>query len=272
MIFSFLAAFPAASAQNAVTYTVAKGDTLYAISRKYGISVEDLCAANNMNKSNVLWVGQRLTIPHQDEDDSSAAPALKRQYDTYTVQKGDTFYHIATVNDISVEQLKSLNNLSADSILLAGQKLRIPVSIVDTSAPDLPDLPSNDPRVYSSKEGDSSLTWPVEHPVVTYTKGKVSGVQLSAMQGETVKTIRAGTVMYTGNYRGYGQVVFVQSKAGYTYAYTGLGSIWVKKGDYVVFGDSLGTAGTDGIKGTSQISLMVFNKSTPIDPAKAPRG
>ena len=277
-VFSFLAVLPAASAQNTASYTVVKGDTLYAISRKYGISIDDLCAANNMSKNNVIWVGQRLTIPGQETDTvissapSPASSSEKREYDIYTVQKGDTFYHIAMVNDISVEQLKSLNKLSADSRLLAGQKLKIPVSIVDTTAPELPDLPSNDPRTYSKKIGDSNLTWPVEHPTVTYTKGKVSGVQLSAMQGEEVKAIRAGTVMYTGSYRGYGQVVFVQSKAGYTYAYTGLGSINVKKGDYVVFGDSLGTAGTDGIKGTSQISFMVFNKSTPVDPATAPRG
>jgi septal ring factor EnvC (AmiA/AmiB activator) len=78
--------------------------------------------------------------------------------------------------------------------------------------------------------------------------------------------------MYVGNYRGYGQVVFIQSPSDYIYAYSGLGTIKVKKGDYVVFGDVIGTAGTDSIKGTSQISLMVFQKSNPIDPAKAPRG
>jgi murein DD-endopeptidase MepM/ murein hydrolase activator NlpD len=103
-------------------------------------------------------------------------------------------------------------------------------------------------------------------------KGKVSGVQLSAKKGEPVTCVRAGTVMYTGNYRGYGQVVFVQSKANYIYAYTGLESVSVRKGDYVVFGDSLGTAGMDSIKGTSQIAFMVFYKSDAVDPAKAPRG
>ena len=116
------------------------------------------------------------------------------------------------------------------------------------------------------------MTWPVKNPTVTYMNGKVSGVQLSAQKNESVTAIRAGTVMYVGNYRGYGQVVFVQAKTGHIYVYSGLGSIKVRKGDYVVFGDSLGTAGTDSIKGTTQICLMVFQKSNPIDPAKAPRG
>lgn len=277
----FFAAFTfSVSAEDSSKYTVQEGDTLYSIGRKFDISVSALREANNISENNVIIVGQKLSIPSKSLDNSKQNTVAKkedtkdvnRKYDIYTVQKGDTFYHIALVNDISIANLKALNNLSEDSILKIGQKLKIPVSIVDSASANLPDLPSNDPRKYSSKKGDSSLTWPVQSPEVTYIKGKVSGVHLSAKEKEDVKCIRAGTVVYIGNYRGYGQVVFVQAKANYIYAYTGLDSIKVKNGDYVVFGDVIGTAGTDSIKGTSQISFMVFNKSTPIDPAKAPRG
>ena len=263
----------------AETHTVEKGETYYSISRKYGISVDQLCAVNNLTVNDVLKVGQKLSIPEKNTEKNSlpsVSPSknpsnAERKFDTYTVQKGDTFYRIAKVNGISVEELKALNNLDSDIVLKAGQRLKIPVTIVDTSA-SLPSLPSSDPRKYSEKKGDSSLTWPVKNPTVTYMNGKVSGVQLSAQKNESVTAIRAGTVMYVGNYRGYGQVVFVQAKTGHIYVYSGLGSIKVRKGDYVVFGDSLGTAGTDSIKGTTQICLMVFQKSNPIDPAKAPRG
>lgn len=265
------------------TYVVQAGDTLYSIGRKFDVSVSSLRKENNISEDNVIRVGQKLSIPEKASSSGGASQVIKnaeepekkdamRKFDVYTVQKGDTFYRIAKVNDITIAELKKLNNLSEDSILKSGQKLKIPVSIIDSNTASLPDLPSNDPRNYSKKKGDSSLTWPVENPDVTYIKGKVSGVHLSAKEKESVKCIRAGTVMYTGNYRGYGQVVFVQSKANYIYAYTGLDSINVKNGDYVVFGDVLGNAGTDSIKGTSQISFMVFNKSVPVDPEKAPRG
>lgn len=263
----------------AETYVVQPGDTLYSIGRKFDVTVVSLRKENNISEDNVIKVGQKLSIPTKVTSESEtqswndvSAERKNRKYDIYTVQKGDTFYSIAKVNDTTVANLRELNNLEKDSILMAGQKLKIPVSIVDSASTNLPDLPSNDPRPYSKKKGDSSLTWPVEKPEVTYIKGKVSGVHLSAKEKEDVKCIRAGTVVYTGNYRGYGQVVFVQSKANYIYAYTGLESIKVKNGDYVVFGDVLGTAGTDSIKGTSQISFMVFNKSVPVDPEKAPRG
>ena len=275
MLFAVVSAVAAQTA----SYTVAKGDTLYSISRKYGVSVSELTQANSLSSDSVIKVGQTLVIPSaqnaaatvQAPQTISAAPAT-RSYDSYTVQKGDTLYRIAKVNGITVDELKTLNNLNSSSVLKVGQVLKIPATFVDTSSVTLPDLPSVDPRKYSARTGDSSLQWPVQQPVVTYIQGKVSGVQLSAQKNESVTAIRAGTVMYVGNYRGYGQVVFVQSKTGHIYASAGLGSISVKKGDYVVFGDKLGTAGTDSIKGTSQISLMVFLKSNPIDPAKAPRG
>lgn len=295
--------------QSQTKHTVVKGETYYSISKKYGISVDELCSANNLNTSDVLKVGQILNIPQKNSaanssssassSNSAASSANKnqssantsatssqktassatsnsasstRKFDTYTVQKGDTFYRIAKINGITVNELKEMNNLADDKVLKVGDKLKIPVTILDTKNANLPDLPSNDPRNYSSKKGDSSLTWPVKNPKVTYMNGKVSGVQLSARKNEEVTAIRAGTVMYVGNYRGYGQVVFIQSKTGHIYVYSGLGTIKVKKGEYVVFGDVLGTAGTDSIKGTHQICLMVFQKSVPVDPAKAPRG
>ncbi|MCR5620241.1 MAG: LysM peptidoglycan-binding domain-containing protein [Treponema sp.] len=274
---------PLIAAQASSTYTVEKGDTLYSISRKYGISVAELSRENNIKNDNIIYIGQKLSIPvptaEKAESERSTPATVKkasenksRQYDVYTVQSGDTFYNIAKVNDISIAKLKELNSINDESKLRVGQKLKIPVSYVDTDNAKLPDLPSADPRKYSEKLGDSSLTWPVENPTVTYTQGKVSGVHLTAKPDETVKCIRAGIVMYTGSYRGYGQVIFVQTKADYIYAYTGLSECSVQKGDYVVFGDKLGKAGTDGIKGASQISLMVFLNSKPIDPAKAPRG
>ena len=56
------------------------------------------------------------------------------------------------------------------------------------------------------------------------------------------------------------------------YAYTGMSSISVQKGDYVVYGDTIGTAGVDSISKESRLTLMVFRNGSPIDPATAPRG
>jgi len=267
------------SVDGTIEYVVAKGDTLYGLGRKFGVSVADICTANSITKEQGLKAGQKLVIPLTASSYSKPAAETvsdntktERTYDVYTVQKGDTFWHIAQINDMSVDELKSLNNLTKESTLKVGQKLKIPATIVDTSKAELPDLPSADPRTYTEKKVDPNLVWPVKTPAVTYVTGKVKGVQLTASKNEAVTAIRAGTVTSCGNYRGFGQVVFVLSKTGLVYAYSGLGSVKVTRGQYVVFGDVIGTAGTDSIKGTPQIMFMVYQKGTAMDPAKAPRG
>ncbi len=279
-------------------HEVKKGETYYGISRAYGISVDELLKANSLKKDDVLKIGQLLIIPGKEvvaksssgektsstgsaSSSSSKSASLNElsvknpdlKYDTYIVQKGDTLWRIASNNGLKVDELKTINGMSGEVSLKIGQELKVPFKEKEAEKEILiTDLTVSDPRKYSEKTGDSSLTWPVKNPTVTYTKGKVSGVQLSAKKNENVTCIRSGKVMYVGNYRGYGQVVFIQANTDHVYAYTGLGTIKVKKGDSVSFGDVIGTAGTDSIKGTSQISLMVFQKSNPIDPAKAPRG
>ena len=270
-------------------YKVNKGDTLYSISKKYQITVAELRAANNLSEKDVIKVGQVLIIPTANlnnavslnsdpvKTDASKNKATK----TYVVQKGDTLYGISKKSGMSVGELMALNNFDNNTVIKVGQKVKVyetgsavKTSTTTASGTTATQVTSNPPdtRTYGSTvNADSSTVWPVKNPKVTTVKGKVNGVQLSAGKDETVTCIREGSVMYVGVYRGYGQILFIQSKTGIIYAYAGLGSINVKKGDYAMFGTSLGTVGIDPISKKSQITLMVFQNGQPIDPAKAPR-
>ena len=279
-------------------YSVEKGDTLYSISKKYQLTVAELRTANNMSENDVLKIGQKLTIPEADigtaaalstntasKNKTASSSAVKTS--TYTVEKGDTLYGIARKNGISLADLLNINGFDSNTVLKIGQKIKIyqkneEIKKVSEKKTDSPvksntstvTVPAKTPdtRSYGATlTSDSSTKWPVKNPKVTQVKGKVSGVQLSAKQNESVLCIHEGTVMYVGIYRGFGQVVFIQSKTGLIYAYTGLGSVDVKKGDYIVSGKTIGTAGIDSISGNSQITFMVFQNGQPIDPAKAPR-
>ncbi|HAH61837.1 MAG TPA: M23 family peptidase [Treponema sp.] len=270
------------------SYTVQRGDTLYSISRKYQLTVAELRTANNLSDSDVIKAGQKLVIPSADisnaaalsatpDADSSAGKQETGTTKTYIVQKGDTLYGIARKYDMKLAELLSLNSMGSDAVIKAGQKIAVAGGTPAETPPKdtvpvKPDSSKNPGDDDIARTGDSSLMWPVENPNVTYVKGKVSGVELSAKKGEQVKSIRAGTVMYTGMYRGYGNVVFVESKTGLIYAYSWLGSVSVRKGDYVVCGDTVGTAGKDPDTGSPRLSFMVFKNGMPMDPAEAPRG
>lgn len=94
------------------TYIVQKGDSLYAISRKYNIPVNELIEINNLSNL-TLQIGQKLLVPKKDIEE-----------DSYIVEKGDTLWSIAKKNNISVNELKELNNLTSNTISI-GQILKI---------------------------------------------------------------------------------------------------------------------------------------------------
>ena len=92
-------------------YVVKKGDTLYSISKKFNIGVNELKELNNLS-NDLLSVGQSLIINKVSNDE-------------YIVEKGDTLYSIARKFNTTVSELAELNNLTS-SILSIGQKLLIP--------------------------------------------------------------------------------------------------------------------------------------------------
>ena len=98
-----------------MVYTVKKGDSLCQIATQFGVSVNDLISYNNLGTT-FLQVGQQLLIPEKNDDTSDIS---------YIVKSGDTLWSIAKKYNISVDELKSANNLSSN-MLTIGQKLTIP--------------------------------------------------------------------------------------------------------------------------------------------------
>lgn len=104
-------------------YTVQRGDSLYSIASRYGVTVSALREANNLT-TDVLQIGQILIIPGQGSS-GETPPNEGGTISTYTVRSGDSLWSIASRYGISVEELRNANNLTSD-VLQIGQVLRIP--------------------------------------------------------------------------------------------------------------------------------------------------
>jgi len=115
-------------------YTVEKNDTLYSISRRFNISIDEIKRINNLN-NDILSIGQRIYLKERNDDEN-----------IYIVQKGDTLYSISKKFNISVEEIKRLNNL-VNNDLYVGEELIVIENNIPTDSMDY--------EIYEVVKGDS---------------------------------------------------------------------------------------------------------------------
>jgi membrane-bound lytic murein transglycosylase D len=140
------------------SYRVKPGDTWWAISKKYNVSVADLQRDNNAGKTKTLKVGQSLRIPGQEVASESASArkwASKRA--NYLVRQGDTVWSIARHFKIDSATLLKANGLGKASVIKPGQKLFVPdAGSVETKvAQAKADAVRRDTVNYQVRPGDS---------------------------------------------------------------------------------------------------------------------
>ena len=102
-------------------YIVQKGDTLYSISRKFNIPIDEIIRINNLN-NDILSINQKLYLIEQNNNNE--------EYDTYIVQKGDSLWKISREYNIPVNELIEINNLD-NLTLQINQELLVPKKNID---------------------------------------------------------------------------------------------------------------------------------------------
>lgn len=117
----------APGAEGTIIHVVERGETLSIIASRYGTTVEAIVQANAIANPNLIYVGQRLTIPAQ----GSVAPE-----ESYVVQPGDTLGRIAARFGTTVSTLAQANDIADPSLIYPGQRLIIPSAV--QQPPELP--------------------------------------------------------------------------------------------------------------------------------------
>jgi LysM repeat protein len=115
------------------THTVAPGDTLFSIARRYGTTVEELMRLNGL-ESFLIQVGQVLRLPEKAQGER-----------VHQVVPGDTLFSIARRYGTTVEELMRLNGLTSPD-LQVGQVLKLPAPSSQEGPPQEPQAEDFDPE------------------------------------------------------------------------------------------------------------------------------
>jgi lipoprotein NlpD len=236
---------------------VRRGETLYAVSRLYGVPVQSLIAWNNLSRPEQLEVGQTLRVaapeviaeplaPPSVPVESANLPEIKRE-----PRGGKEAW--------SEEAWARLHPQAAGSVPTAATM----------STPEL-----STPQAQESGASESWM-WPLKGTIIsrfddpTGSDGKVRnrGIDIAGAPGTPVLAASGGNVAYAGNVRGYGNMVIIKHNDEYLTAYAHNRAILVQVGNTVTKGQKiaeLGSSDTDRPK----LHFELRKQGTPVDPLK----
>lgn len=211
--------------------TVAAGDTLYSLSRKYSVPVNDLAVMNNLSAPFTLSVGQKLKVPNLNN-----APVRTKVAATNDSNTAPTVAASGKPKEkISSDPTQKLPTISARS----SSKFSWPVQGKVLSA-------------YGAK-GDGLFN---------------DGINIAAARGTSVGAAENGVVAYAGNeVKGMGNLIIIQHSGGWMTVYAHLDSMSVRRGNKVSVGQKIGTVGETGKVDQPQLHFEIRKGTKAYNPA-----
>ncbi len=123
------AQLPKRERANYVRHKIKSGDTLLALSHRYGVRVQDIKSLNSIRNARAIQIGTNLIVPlNPDSSGSKPLAALKDDYkrsrrSSYTVRSGDSLWKISRKFNVTEKQLRVWNRLGWSNTIRPGQRL-----------------------------------------------------------------------------------------------------------------------------------------------------
>ena len=289
------AAPPPARAQKAKGYIeVQRGDTVYAVARRFNVSPQSIISANNLYAPYELSVGQALKLPKGATVAAVETPTRRvvARDTLYRVRHGDTLYSISRASRVPVETIAKANRLRAPYTLAIGQQIVVPqtpVGDIRTASKPRVQTPSQPQEMRPARDvGEltrnvsytapapvspkSMFSWPVRGAIIAgYGPGELGrrneGVNIAAPSGTAVRAAADGEVVYRGaELEGYGNLLLVRHQDGFVTAYAHNDTMLVRKGQKVRQGQVIAKVGSTGAVKTPQLHFEIRRDRKSVDP------
>lgn len=241
--------------------TVRKGDTVYGIARRQGVTIRALIDANGLRPPYNLRIGQKLRLPGQQ---------------TYVVRKGDTVYGISRKFGINMRALAQQNNMRPPYKITVGQKLRLSgESKAVASKTKRRGRAVTSSRVTKPPpRGKRNFLKPVEGKLLAGFGPKSGGlhndgINIAAPKGTPVRAAENGVVVYVGSeLRGFGNLLLIKHADGWISAYGHTDRPLVKRGDVVKRGEPVAKVGKSGNVTSPQLHFELRRGTRAVDPTR----
>ena len=252
-------ASPAPAAAGGYTHTIASGESLYTIARKYDVTTQSIVLANGLSSPDKIVVGQQIVIPGRSDLIRTPQSPAATQVASTAPQA------VPAPTPLAKPELNAGGNVLQAAATPAPAATQTPAAAPAQPAPtQVASVPPAEPAM----SGSDKFRWPVSGRVITdFAASRGTGINIEVPEGSTVKAAENGTVIYVGSgVEGYGNLVLIRHPNGYVSAYAHLKSMSVAKGAVVNRGDSIGTVGMTGSVSKPQLHFELRKGATPVDP------
>ena len=220
---------------------VASGDTLYSLSRKYSVPVNDLAVINKLNPPFNLKVGQKIRVPNlaRVAVESTGKTTVK------VVEKSKK----SSVEPKSVQKKANAKKSEAKVVTKQSEK-----KISSDPSKKLPKI---------NARSSSKFSWPVRGKILSNYGAKTNGlfndgINIGATRGAVVGAAENGVVAYAGNeVKGMGNLIIIQHDGGWMTVYAHMDSMVVRRGARVSVGQKIGTVGKTGKVDSPQLHFEI---------------
>ncbi len=246
---------PAAPAPANMVYIIRKGDTLYSLSRRSGLSVGKLAEANNIAPPYALSIGQQIIIPGSIRTSEEAIIA--------TAPKPEETGNRNTYIDPQDQSGK-------------WQKPRIEAATPEAAPTKAVAYPTKEPE--NKALGASRFVWPLQGQIVMSfgldAEGRRNdGINIAAPVGAPIRSVADGEIVYRGSdLDGYGNLLLIKHEDGWVSAYAHADAMLVRKGEKVKKGQIIAKVGTTGAVSQPQLHFELRHNLKPTDPLAALEG
>ncbi len=241
---------PAPKTLELSSYIVKKGDSIGAIAKRFGLSVDTLVGMNGVKSAKGLGVGVELKIPNMDGI-------------LYKVAKGDSLGSIAKRYKVGITDLADANDLGT-AVLVPGQSVFIPGARL--------------PQAELKRFLGESVIWPVRGAISSYygyrsdpfsgTRRFHAAIDIVSNTGTPIKAPMDGRVADVGYNSVYGNYIILSHADGMQSLYGHLSSTAVKIGKTVAQGAVIGFVGNTGYSTGPHLHFGLFKRGSPVNPLK----